>query len=208
MEAGVFVWSDRQIPVGTSLASAIQRGIESSDAVVVLLSNASSQSEWVRREISAAIANDSPHQRKRLLPVLVGDVDKANVPFSLRGRKWLDASREADIKEIVNAILSAIDTPAESTSEEYEWGMRALEAEERELHAEKAYYARIVQRRRSILALFLAVTASAVSVIAVIGVFYFSDTRDPSLLLTLLVAILSGVLGSIGGSYYERRSRK
>ena len=65
---GFSVWWDRQIPVGTSFADAIEAELDAASAVVVLWSESSVKSEWVQAEASEAA------RRKVLLPIRIQNV--------------------------------------------------------------------------------------------------------------------------------------
>jgi len=73
--AGLSVWWDRHINVGSDFSAEIEREIESPRAVVVLWSKASHDSPWVRDE--AAYARD----HKKLIPV---QLDSSEPPLGFR----------------------------------------------------------------------------------------------------------------------------
>src|SRR4029077_18952005 len=65
--AGFSVWWDREIRAGTDFAAEIEREIAAARTVVVLWSDASQQSQWVRDE--GAYGRD----RRKLIPICLGD---------------------------------------------------------------------------------------------------------------------------------------
>jgi hypothetical protein len=67
--AGFTVWWDREIRAGTDFALEIDREIAAARAVVVLWSDASQQSAWVRDE--GGYARD----RNKLIPICLGDAE-------------------------------------------------------------------------------------------------------------------------------------
>lgn len=81
---GYSVWWDERIPGGDQFANAIERALESADAVVVLWSAASVQSAWVRDE--AAMARDTG----RLIPVTL---DGTLPPLGFRQFQTIDLSK-------------------------------------------------------------------------------------------------------------------
>ena len=68
------VWWDSKIDHGDVFDAAIQKELNSAKCVIVLWSKKSVESEWVRGEATSA--------KKRLVPVLIEDVD-IPVPFNL-----------------------------------------------------------------------------------------------------------------------------
>ena len=82
-EAGHAVWWDRNIRGGAQYSKEIERALEDSDAVVVLWSAASVNSEWVRDE--AAEGRD----RGRLIPVLLEPVKP---PMGFRQFQTIDVT--------------------------------------------------------------------------------------------------------------------
>ena len=66
--AGLSVWWDRGIDVGSTFDREIERELEAARCVVVVWSNTSVESEWVRNEAFEA------QSRERLVPILIDDV--------------------------------------------------------------------------------------------------------------------------------------
>ena len=82
--AGHAVWWDERIPGGDQYADAIERALETADAVVVLWSGASVKSAWVRDE--AATARDGG----RLVPATL---DGAQPPLGFRQFQTVEMGR-------------------------------------------------------------------------------------------------------------------
>jgi hypothetical protein len=82
------VWVDRSdLSAGSSLAQAIQSGIQSADMFLMLYSASSSKSQWVELEWQAALAKSiSDPEFKFILAAL----DDTKPPLILQSRKWLD----------------------------------------------------------------------------------------------------------------------
>ena len=81
---GWSVWWDRKIVAGQSFDHAIERQLESAGSVVVLWSEHSVESEWVRNEAAAAAERDT------LVPVLI---DPVRLPLEFRRRHAADLTR-------------------------------------------------------------------------------------------------------------------
>jgi tetratricopeptide (TPR) repeat protein len=108
---GYSVWVDRQIAGGTQYGNEIESALERCDAVVVLWSERSVRSAWVRDE--AAVGRDLG----KLVPVLL---DKAQPPMGFRQFQtigladWKSASRARKLQELLSAVerLSTVDSAA------------------------------------------------------------------------------------------------
>ena len=85
-DAGLEVWDDtREIMPGDNWADKVAQALQESEAMVVLLTPDALRSSWVRRDIEYALGEQN--YRKRLIPVLVGDLQelsKEDVPWILR----------------------------------------------------------------------------------------------------------------------------
>jgi len=98
---GHSVWVDRQIAGGTQYGTEIESALERCDAVVVLWSERSVRSAWVRDE--AATGRDLG----KLVPV---SIDKVQPPMGFRQFQtiglaaWKSTSRAGKLQELLNAI--------------------------------------------------------------------------------------------------------
>ena len=103
-QAGYTVWWDAMIEGGTAYAKSIAAALEAADAVIVLWSAASVESDWVRDE--AAQARD----RHRLIPL---SLDRTPPPLGFRQyqvikiRNWRGSRRSAQFEAIERAISKA-----------------------------------------------------------------------------------------------------
>jgi len=95
--AGFSVWWDREIRAGADFALEIEREIAAARAVVVLWSDASQQSAWVRDE--GAYARD----RQKLIPICLGE---AEPPLGFRQVQSLRIGK-ANERDAVAAELAA-----------------------------------------------------------------------------------------------------
>jgi len=81
MARGWSVWWDRNIKAGQAFDEVIERELETANNVVVLWSEASVSSEWVKNEAAVAV------QRRVLVPVLLDDV---KIPLEFRRKQTAD----------------------------------------------------------------------------------------------------------------------
>jgi hypothetical protein len=107
-QSGVSTWLDEwEIRVGDSFVQRIEAAAKSSDYILLLLSPAAVDSEWVQTEINFALSRELKERAIRLVPVLVADCE---IPPVLRDRTWLDMrgnNREIGIRRLVEQ-LSAV----------------------------------------------------------------------------------------------------
>ena len=111
-EAGHTVWWDRHIKGGAQYSKAIEEALERADAVVVLWSDRSVESAWVRDE--AAAGRDTG----RLIPI---KLDQTEPPLGFRQYQAIDLSRwrgrgdSAELKAMLEAVSSLVEEGAETT---------------------------------------------------------------------------------------------
>lgn len=109
---GFQVWNaERDLLPGDNWAEKVARALKESKAMVVLLTPATMESPWVKKEIEYALG--SKNYSNRLIPVIVGDPAKiptSDIPWILHKFRWFDIT-DSDIdppkvKEIADAILA------------------------------------------------------------------------------------------------------
>jgi hypothetical protein len=101
---GVQVWySEWEIRVGDSLVQKISDGIDSSGWLLVVLSAASVQSEWVRRELSAGFMLEL---ERRSVFVLPARIDDAEVPLLLKEKRYADfRDYDAALEQVLERFI-------------------------------------------------------------------------------------------------------
>lgn len=98
------VWVDTwELNVGDSILDRIQEAIQGSSALLIVLSQASTQSEWCRKELSAGLIRELDEKRIIVLPVLIEDCD---IPVFLRDKMYADMRHDFDsgLKSILDAV--------------------------------------------------------------------------------------------------------
>jgi len=98
------VWLDRwELNVGDSILNHVQKAIQDSDALLIVLSKASVASEWCKKELSAGLMRELDEKRVLVLPVLVEDCE---IPIFLREKMYADfTGKFADgLKPLVEAL--------------------------------------------------------------------------------------------------------
>ena len=98
------VWVDSwELNVGDSIIGRVQEAIQDSSALLVILSKASVQSEWCKKELSAGLMRELDEKRVVVLPVLLEDCD---IPIFLREKMYADFRKDFD--KGVSAVVDAI----------------------------------------------------------------------------------------------------
>jgi hypothetical protein len=98
------VWVDKwELNVGDSILNKVQQAILESSALLVVLSRASVESEWCKRELSAGLMRELEEKRVIVLPVLLEDCD---IPLFLREKMYADFRKSFGAG--LNAVLDAI----------------------------------------------------------------------------------------------------
>lgn len=98
------VWIDRwELNVGDSLIEVIQKAIENAGALLVVLSKASVESEWCKKELSAGLIRELEEKRVVVLPVLKED---CKIPTFLRDKLYADF--RTDFEQGFHDLLAAV----------------------------------------------------------------------------------------------------
>ena len=93
-KVNVGVWFDKwEIRVGDSLIDKISEGIELNDYLAIIISNNSIESEWVKREVNAALMHELEEKKVVVLPILIDD---CKIPVLLKEKKYGDFRKSYD----------------------------------------------------------------------------------------------------------------
>lgn len=101
---GFSVWyDDWEIHVGDSIVQRINDGISSSNFLLVVLSNNSVNSKWVKEELNAATIKNINKKGAVILPVLL---EECEIPPLLSDKKYANFSTDSEFayQELVEAI--------------------------------------------------------------------------------------------------------
>jgi hypothetical protein len=108
--AGHIVWIDEaEINIGDSLVEKIREGIDEVDYVGAILSGASVQSEWVKRELDIASNREIEERIVVVLPLLLEEVD---LPGFLKGKLYGDFRKEEHYEESLSLLLRKLGPPS------------------------------------------------------------------------------------------------
>ncbi|MFL9503486.1 toll/interleukin-1 receptor domain-containing protein [Rhodopseudomonas palustris] len=109
LNIGFDTWMDvDEIEPGHSISDAIVKGLKSSDFYLVIISEQSNASSWVRREIATAI---ELADAKKLTPIPML-LDDAEVPIEFKGLLYIDArkSLQAGIEKLLQYLRAQEET--------------------------------------------------------------------------------------------------
>ncbi|HWP58493.1 MAG TPA: TIR domain-containing protein [Candidatus Acidoferrales bacterium] len=108
---GWSVWWDREIPPGKSFDQVIEEELNGARCVIVLWSQASVRSRWVKTEAAAAA------DKERLIPVLIDDVP---IPFEFKRIQaarlvdWSGAPAGEEFDRLVRAVKDVLGQPEQA----------------------------------------------------------------------------------------------
>jgi TIR domain len=125
----VHVWVDRwELHVGDSIIAKIQQVIQEASALIVVLSHASVQSEWCKKELSAGLVRELEEKRVVVLPLLLED---CQIPMFLRDKLYADfrTNYDAGLRQVLEAVakvtsdtLGRVEEPQWHTDWVLDWG--------------------------------------------------------------------------------------
>lgn len=123
------VWVDRwELKVGDSLLQNVEKAITQSSALLVILSKASVESEWCRKELTAGLTRELEEKKVLVLPVLLED---CSVPLFLRDKMYADFRKDYDsglkavlegIAPVTNSEQGRIETASGTLDWAEDWG--------------------------------------------------------------------------------------
>jgi hypothetical protein len=100
----VHIWLDRwELSVGDSIIDKIQEAADGASALLVILSKASVESEWCKKELSAGFLRELEEKRVVVLPIMLED---CAVPLFARGKMYADF--RSDFDEGLTAVVDGI----------------------------------------------------------------------------------------------------
>ena len=107
IKAGHSVWIDEQeILIGDSIINRISEGLLKVDYVIVLLSNNSLNSVWVKKEIDISLNYELERKNVFILPVLIENV---NIPPFLQGKYYANITDKSYYEFELNKIIKSVE---------------------------------------------------------------------------------------------------
>lgn len=101
---GIGVWLDeQQIHVGDSINDKISQGLADSDYLLIVLSEDSVNSEWVKKELNSMMMQEIQAKKVKVLPIKLSN---CTIPYLLADKKYADfmVSYADGLKEVLRAV--------------------------------------------------------------------------------------------------------
>jgi hypothetical protein len=112
------VWMDRwELNIGDSITQKIQESLTDSSAILVVVSSASVESPWCKRELTAGLVRELEERRTLVLPLVI---DNCTLPLFIRDKLYADFRQNPDeafnlvdraLSKISNATTGRVETP-------------------------------------------------------------------------------------------------
>lgn len=105
---GISVWLDEQrIRVGDSIPEKIAQGLAESDYFLIGMSQKSSESAWVQKELNNALMSEVQRRKVHILPLKLDDTE---MPPIIADKKYADFSKsyKVGLDELLTALKGSI----------------------------------------------------------------------------------------------------
>lgn len=102
------VWVDRwELKVGDSILQRVQAAMTDSSALIVVLSKASVNSEWCKKELAVGLNRELAERRVLILPLVLEDCE---IPLFLRDKMYADFRKSHDkgLREVLDGIAFVV----------------------------------------------------------------------------------------------------
>lgn len=126
------VWIDKwELNAGDSLIERIESALGGADAILVLLSKNSIQSEWCKKELRSGLIRELEEKSVLVIPIVLDDCE---IPLFLREKLWIDFRKDKDDQlALLLRSLERISNPAQGRADtpEYhiDWAMTDMHFE-------------------------------------------------------------------------------
>jgi TIR domain/Tetratricopeptide repeat len=136
-ELGVKVFfDDESIEPGEDVVSAIERGIENSRYVLLIVSRDSLASRWVALETAMTVYDHPANEDRTIIPVLLEHVEPNSLRPSIRRLNFVDLSEEQTRQEKLTNLLRTIGIFAPESMVGGVWGTAAESQNQTQIPAE------------------------------------------------------------------------
>lgn len=124
-----YVWLDKwELNVGDSLIQKIQGALHLTPGLIIVLSKASVNSEWCKKELESGLIRELEEKRVVVFPVVKDDCE---LPLFLRGKLYADFRKDFDagfrallegVSKITNSSQGRTERPDFHTDWAVDWG--------------------------------------------------------------------------------------
>jgi hypothetical protein len=206
---GLATWiDDQELKIGDSLVERISEAIRQSDAIIIVLSKNTPNSQWQSSEIAMAVAAHKISS-KRIIPIVL-DKD-TDIPFFIKDRLYLDLSEFKEFDEKVAKLAKVLQSipPASSPESEQQAAIEKIQIEKELLVWEKKIF-----KQKSLLRTQLLLAAVAAILVAILAPFSLLTTKIIDVNLTFLkptfpflIGVASGVISTALAAYFTRKKK-
>lgn len=124
----VYVWVDRwELAAGDSLIQRVQDFLKGSSALLVILSKASLESEWCKKELACGLMRELEERKAVVIPVLIED---CAIPPFLKEKLYADFRTDFDagLRDVLKAVAKHTSdslgrTDPKDAEYHYDWGV-------------------------------------------------------------------------------------
>lgn len=109
VKENIHIWIDKwELNYGDSLIQRIQEALTESSVLLIMLSKASVESEWCKKELSAGLIRELEEKRVVTIPVLL---ETCSIPIFLREKYFADFRTDFDksIKKLQDSLSKYVD---------------------------------------------------------------------------------------------------
>lgn len=197
---GLRVWLDKeQIRPGDLFIGALEKGIESSECVVIVVSPGALRSHWVEEEYNRALTvANSRERRLRLIPVLLQETE---LPGFLGSRQWVDfrepGSFDRGIERLVWGIRSCPGEQAPQPAEGTGLTILSHPTSERADVDQIGYLERTMNRDQQTVRRLRFVQLFALAAGLALGIYITTATPGPKTLELMLMVLGTPLLTSL-----------
>lgn len=127
------IWIDKwELNIGDSLISNIQKVLDEAEAILIILSKASVESEWCKRELNSGLLRELEEKRILILPCVIDD---CKVPLFLRDKLYADFRKDKDkafaqindaLLKVANLQQGRLESPNFFTDWSYDWARNPM----------------------------------------------------------------------------------
>jgi hypothetical protein len=205
---GIQTWlADDTVSPGDNWVEKIASAIESSDAILIVLSRESIQSPSLTSEMAFALSAKRASKTKLVIPLLLDK--ELKLPVFLSSIQYLDFSRNEKYKESLDSLIRALTSTSRvyiAEQDSADLRLRYLQAQKDLLEAEKQELAQ--KRLRVSLRIALVTTLATILITLGVVVASFELTASMSNIVLSVVSFIIGVLAAFLTSYLYRASAR
>lgn len=204
---GIDVFDDKaDISMGSNLISSINEAINTSDAVLFIISRNSEKSRWVHQEMSLAVSNRLKGKPVKLIPVVIER--NSEIPFFLKDYVYLDMSQSGDFESAMHRLIEGLARNQEtSVQQDLTAKIRNIEIE-KELLKIKSLEHEEYKKFKSRQMFFFAMIATLISSVAAsIGLLGWAAKIEYSNFQWIVAFFLGALASMIGSLLYMRKER-